>query len=94
MFIAMAGMCCLEVTLALAGPSGGQANFLESSRRQDFTGEGTYHRIGLLREQDAAINRASAAQPKATRSPKPNLWQWLSGLFQPRSSKSPSGGTS
>lgn len=32
---------------------------VESYRRQDWTGKGTYHRFGLIREQDRAVQNAS-----------------------------------
>jgi hypothetical protein len=32
-----------------------QQSAIESYRRQDWTGKGTYHRLGLIREQDRAI---------------------------------------
>ncbi|GAB4176999.1 MAG: hypothetical protein Fur0032_17090 [Terrimicrobiaceae bacterium] len=33
-----------------------QQSAIESYRRQDWTGKGTYHRLGLIREQDRAID--------------------------------------
>jgi len=32
-----------------------QQSAIESYRRQDWTGKGTYHRLGLIREQDRAV---------------------------------------
>ncbi len=33
-----------------------QQSAIESYRRQDWTGKGTYHRLGLIREQDRAVS--------------------------------------
>lgn len=35
---------------------------LESYRRQDWTGKGTYHRFGLIREQDRAVDGLESAE--------------------------------
>lgn len=88
--VAIVGMFCLPAGPLQAGPGGGQANFLESSRRQDFTGEGTYHRQGLLREQEAVIKRVTSARTQSEPPPKRDLWQWIRSLFQPKSKKSTS----
>lgn len=61
-----------------AGPSTGAERFVESSRRQDFTGEGTYHRIGLIREQRRAVKAAECASAE---NPHRNLWQSFTRLF-------------
>jgi len=34
-----------------------QQSAIESYRRQDWTGEGTYHRLGLIREQNRAVGQ-------------------------------------
>lgn len=79
----VAGSGLLPCVPALAGPSGGPSDFIESSRRQDFTGKGTYHRQGLFREQDRVIRAASVK-----REDKPATadgWSWLRNLFRKKS---------
>ncbi len=80
--IMMAGALFFQAPSGNAGPGGGQSDFLESSRRQDFTGKGTYHRQGLLREQDAAIRLSSANQGKSKSAPKYDAWRWFRDLFR------------
>lgn len=79
-FLMVAGSCLLPCVPALAGPSGGQSDFIESSRRQDFTGKGTYHRQGLFREQDRVIRAASVK--REDKSAKTDGWSWLRNLFR------------
>lgn len=69
------------VSVAQAGPSTGQASFLESSRRQDFTGQGTYHRIGLFREQRNATRLIKTEATSSARTPRRTLWQSFCRLF-------------
>lgn len=62
------------------GPSADAGRFVESSRRQDFTGEGTYHRIGLLREQRRVVEGVATASASEAE-PRRNLWQSFTRLF-------------
>ncbi len=39
-----------------------QQSAIESYRRQDWTGKGTYHRLGLIREQDRAVEALQQEQ--------------------------------
>lgn len=41
---------------ANAGPAPRPKDFIPSVTRQDFTGQGTFHRQGLIREQERARN--------------------------------------
>ena len=66
---------------------------IEAARRQDPTGNGTYHRVGMLRDQDNVVRAQQAAnagddEPKKKvqdstaqpGKPKKNrffLWRWL-----------------
>lgn len=45
----------LTVALTAQAQIPRQQSAIESYRRQDWTGKGTYHRLGLIREQDRAI---------------------------------------
>ncbi len=55
------GLTLVALGLLLAGGSEAvaqltrQQSAIESYRRQDWTGKGTYHRLGLIREQDRAV---------------------------------------
>lgn len=42
-----------------------QQSAIESYRRQDWTGKGTYHRLGLIREQDRTLSSATEAEEVA-----------------------------
>jgi hypothetical protein len=66
---------------------------LEAARRQDFTGGGTFHRAGMLREQDKARRAAESRGPqpgetssqgavKPEAKPKFFLFRWLSRIFK------------
>lgn len=44
-----------------------QQSAIESYRRQDWTGKGTYHRLGLIREQDRALSGREAEEETVTR---------------------------
>jgi hypothetical protein len=71
---------------AFGGPSS-PVGFQAAITRQDFTGQGTYHRIGLLREQDRALAAARTVTPPAPVEPRaPSIFQRLwNSLFPPRS---------
>lgn len=92
----MKTLCVVILFLGTAiGASAGTSaphSFRSSAVRQDFTGQGTYHRIGLVREQNravAAAQRAAASEGSARPPTRPGflvrLWQ---SLFPPRSQKS------
>jgi hypothetical protein len=63
--------------IAEAGPSTPSRTFNQSITRQDFTGQGTYHRLGLIREQD----RALATRGTSTSPQHPARKGWLARLW-------------
>ncbi len=60
----------LAVALALVSTASAQLTVqqsaIESYRRQDWTGKGTYHRFGLIREQDRAVQGLEQTEEAVT----------------------------
>ena len=57
----------------VAGPPDGPpriSRFIAPTMRQDLTGQGVFHRLGLLREQRRAIAAAKKAEAKAKEKPR------------------------
>ena len=70
-----------------AGPSSPSGNFNQAVLRQDFTGQGTYHRIGMIREQERAVAARPTPDPAT---PRVQSGSWLvrlwNTIFPPRKS--------
>ncbi len=82
----MKGLAALMVLLAAivtarSGPSSAAGTFTPSIIRQDFTGHGTFHRVGLIREQNSALTAQRTAQTRPSRAARSSflarLWQSL-----------------
>jgi hypothetical protein len=61
---------------AWAGPSS-PGTFIPSITRQDLTGQGSFHRIGLIREQERAIAASERAATAAPREKSPSILERL-----------------
>ncbi len=84
-----ATLILLSAVLSMAGPSSG--SFTPAATRQDLTGQGTFHRQGLIRQQERAVASGQAARTSPPSSKKKStcffadLWN---SLF-PKKSKPP-----
>jgi len=77
-------MCLIMTgaTLLVAGPSAPH-NFVPSITRQDFTGQGSFHRQGIVREQDRALAAQRKASSQISKTPSALCRFWQS-LFPPK----------
>jgi len=73
-------------TMAVWGGPSSPGSFTPSITRQDFTGQGTYHRQGLIREQNRALSTRPPAE--SSRKTRPCFLEkiWTS-LFQKKSAR-------
>jgi len=69
-------------TLMFAGPSSPH-KFVPSIMRQDFTGQGSFHRQGLVREQSRALAAQRKASSQTTKKPS-ELCRFWQSLFPPK----------
>lgn len=87
--VSLAGLLLLATVTNAYAQSPDPQTVINSYRRQDWTGKGTYHRLGLFREQDNAVSQfyesgkavtegeEAAVQPAES----PSLWETLRGFL-------------
>lgn len=77
---------------AQAGPASTN-QFTAPAMRQDLTGQGTYHRLGMLREQDRAVAKVPSPTPTPAGKDAPGeswlarAWRSIFPLKPPQPSK-------